>query len=206
MTNKPIPERRPGELAIYAHNYLKYSGKFTGELYILDAGCCEGHDSFFLAENLDCHIVAVDISAKAIATAKASCLPELQKRIEFLCFDVNNLVDKYDIIFASQLYQVLNPDGRVKFRETVKRCLKKGGLLFLSTLSLNDPYFSATAHQSGNGQDGSETSPYLSSRVELENDFDFLYISALFERSYNVQVEGSTVRRHTYWIMMGEMI
>lgn len=206
MTNKPIPERRPGELAIYAHNYLKYSEKFTGELYILDAGCGDGHDSFFLAENLDCHIIAVDISTEAISAAKASCPPELQKRIEFLCFDVNNLIDKYDIIFASQLYQVLNPGERARFRETVKRCLKKGGLLFLLTLSLNDPYFSATARQSGNGQDGSENSPHLSSRVELENDFDFLYISALFERSHNVQVGGGAVRRHTSWIMMGEML
>jgi len=205
MTMKQIPERRPGELALYARNYLKYSERYPGELYILDAGCGDGRDSFFLAENLNCHIVAVDISAEAISTAKASCPPELQKRIEFLCYDVNNLVDKYDIIFAAQLYQVLNPGERARFKETVKRCLKKGGLLFLSTLSANDSYYASTARQSGNGQDGTENSPHLSSREELETDFDFLYISALFERSHSEQAAGSAVRMHTSWILLGEM-
>jgi cyclopropane fatty-acyl-phospholipid synthase-like methyltransferase len=76
---------------------------------------------------------------QAIEMARASLPRELEKKIEFLCYDFNHVNDKYDVILVSSLYQFLNPEERTRLRDTIKRCLRAEGMLFLSTFSVRDP-------------------------------------------------------------------
>jgi SAM-dependent methyltransferase len=205
--DKKVWGDQPSELALFAYSYLKESRQFgtNNDIFILDMGCGYGRDAMFLAQKLPSHILGLDNSEKAIEMARESLPAGLEKRIELLNYDFSHVSDKYDVILASNLYQVLKPDERGKLRETAKRCLKAGGRFFLSTLSVHDPQ-----HSGGIPIEEEPNSVYdrrylhLSTREELEADFDFLDISALFEREYYEQ-RTTDSHHHISWILMGSL-
>jgi SAM-dependent methyltransferase len=205
-TGKKVWGDRPSELAVYACNYLKESRRFQGspDIFISDLGCGYGRDAIFLASNLPCHILGVDISEKAIEMARASLPKELGKKIEFLCYNFDQLKDKYDVILASNLYQVLKPDERFRFRETIKRCLKEDGVLFLSSLSVRDLQHSGKGVPVANEPNTfiDEKYIHLCTREELEEDFSFLNISALFEHEF-IERRSTGDHQHVSWVLMG---
>jgi len=208
-SDKKIWGEKPSELAVYAHNFIKQNRQLSSnpDLFILDLGCGYGRDSIFLAQNIQCHILGVDNSATAIEMARAA-LPEKQKkRIEFLCYGFEGIKDKYDVILCSNVYQILKPEKRAALRNTVKRCLKSESMVFLSTLSENDPQHSGKGIPVENDPNSflDEKYLHLSSREELEKDFEFLNLSALFERGY---LERRTTKDHHHisWILMGKPI
>jgi cyclopropane fatty-acyl-phospholipid synthase-like methyltransferase len=199
---------QPSELALFTCTYLKESSQFRKreDIFVLDLGCGYGRDAIFLAQNMPCHILGLDNSAKAIEMARETLPKEIDKRIEFLCYDFSHVSDKYDVIFASNLYQILRPEERAQLRETVKRCLNGGGLLFLSSFSVRD-----TQHSSRGIAVEGEPHTYLDkkyihlcTRAELETDFDFLDISALFEREF-YEIRSTENHHHVCWILMGKM-
>jgi len=148
--------------------------------------------------------LGLDDSEKAIEMARESLTRELEKRVEFLCYDFSNVNDKYDIILASELYQLLRPEERGKLVETVKRCLKSDGLLFLSTLSIRDPqhYGQGTPVEDDPNSFQQEKYIHLCTREELETDFDFLNITALFEREFH-EPRTTEPHHHISWILIG---
>ena len=199
---------KPSELAIYASNYLQQSRQFQGnpDIFILDLGCGYGRDAIFLAQNIPCHILGLDSSEKAIEIARNSLPKELEKRIEFLCYDFNRVSDKYDVILASNIYHLLKPDERVMLRDTIKRCLKENGVLFLSSLSIRDPQHFGKGTPVGNEMNTFEDEMYLHlyTREELEADFDFLNIGALFEREFQER-RSTKDHQHVSWVLMGKL-
>jgi cyclopropane fatty-acyl-phospholipid synthase-like methyltransferase len=207
--DKKVWGDKPSALAIYASNYLKESSRFTGksDIFILDLGCGYGRDAIFLARNLPCHILGLDNSKVAIDMAKESLPEDLNKRIELLCYDFTRVKDKYDVIFVSNLYHLLVPEERGKLRETIKRCLKKDGFIFLSTLSTHDPeHFgkgTPVANETNSYQD--ERYIHFSTREELEKDFNFLNIHALFEWDFQ-ETRSTGDHHHISWILMGSPI
>ena len=220
MTSNPLPWNttyesdkkvwgdNPSQLAVVAYNYLRESQGFKNrkDIFILDLGCGYGRDAIFLAQNLPCHILGLDNSQPAIDMAKQSLKGTLGKQIEFLCYDFTNVSDKYDVIFVSNLYQVLKPQERTKLRETIKRCLKPDGILFLSTFSVRDPEF----YGKGTPVDGEPNSffdiryMHLCTRQELEQDFDFLTINALYEHKFH-DTRPNHDNDHISWIIMGRL-
>jgi cyclopropane fatty-acyl-phospholipid synthase-like methyltransferase len=205
-TNNKIWGDKPSELALYAGNYLKQSTRFKDnpDIFILDLGCGYGRDAVFLAQNLPCHILGLDNSDKAIEMARSSITGETEKKIEFLCYEFSQVNDKYDVILASNLYQLLKPDQRAKLRETVKRCLKMEGVFFLSTFSVRDPQHFGKGTPVENEPNTFFDGHYihLSDRAELETDFNFLNINALFEREF-LEKRSSGDHNHISWILMG---
>jgi cyclopropane fatty-acyl-phospholipid synthase-like methyltransferase len=205
--DKKIWGEQPSELTLFTCTYLKNSPRSQNELHILDAGCGYGQNAVYLAKNLNCYILGVDNSCEAIALARESCPEDLKKRIEFLCYDFKDVIDKYDVIFVSNLYQVLKPEEREKLKDTVKRCLNNDGLLFLNTLSVSDPHHNENgtpvSGEANSFQDGKYI--HLSTRNELESDFGFLTINALFEREFSENHSNGNNHHHISWIMMGNM-
>jgi len=198
---------RPSQAAVFAYNYLKQSQRFSHsqDLFILDLGCGYGRDAIFLAQGLPCHILGLDNSEQAIEMARESLPKGLEKRIELLRYDFSHVNDKYDVILISNLYQLLKPEERAKLRETVKRCLKKEGLLVLGTLSTRDPQHfgrgTPVPTESNSFIDNGEYYHFCN-RDELEKDFDFINIFALFECEYH----GTHIpvdHHHIIWILMG---
>jgi cyclopropane fatty-acyl-phospholipid synthase-like methyltransferase len=202
---KKIWGDQPSPLALYTCNSLKEDSHFkaASDLFILDLGCGYGRDAVYLAQNLPCHILGLDSSEEAISMA-AELLPKsLTKRVELLCYDFSHVSDKYDVIFMANLYHVLPPDNRIKLIETVKRCLKNDGILFMSTLSVHDPQHFGKGTPAANEQNSYTDEIYLhfSSRADLEKEFDFLNITALFERDYRERHDGGE-HHHISWMMM----
>jgi cyclopropane fatty-acyl-phospholipid synthase-like methyltransferase len=208
INDKKIWGDKPSELALYAYNYLTQSARFKEmtDIFMLDMGCGYGRDAIFLAQNLPCHILGLDNSETAIEMARESLPREVEKRIELLCYDFSHVSDKYDVILASGLYQFLQPDERAKLRETVKRCLKNEGIFFLSTLSIRDPHHADKVTPIEDDENSFDDGKYhhLCTRQELEKDFDFLKIYALFEREFR-EPHASTSHQHVYWMLMGSL-
>ena len=114
LTGNLVREDEPGELALFTVQTLRYDSRYHGKLDILDLGCGHGQDAFYLAGQLDCHILAIDSSEEAVKTARESCPKGLVNRIEFLSYDFSALIDKYDLIFVPDLYQQLMQPERKK--------------------------------------------------------------------------------------------
>jgi len=207
-SDKKVWGDKPSELAVYAYNYLKQSSQYKDkkDIYILDLGCGYGRDAIFLAQNLPCHILGLDSSNKAIEMAQESITKEIDRRVEFLCYDFTTVKDKYDVILTSNLYHLLKTDERAKLRNTVRRCLKVGGLLFLSSLSVHDPQHYGKGQPVENEENSFVDKVYLhlSTRKELEEDFSFLNISALFEREFH-EYRSTNNHHHVNWILLGSL-
>jgi cyclopropane fatty-acyl-phospholipid synthase-like methyltransferase len=197
----------PSELAQYALTFLKNSSQYeTRKLGILDLGCGYGRDALYLAQNLGCHILGLDNSEEAIRMATESVPANMKKQLEFLAYDFSHVIDKFDIIFTSNLYQLLNVGDRAGLRSTVVRCLDQGGSLFLSTLSVHDPQLFGQGTRV-EGEENSFTAGkyhHFCTRQELEADFDFLKISALFEREYREAHSSGEIHTHISWILCGK--
>jgi cyclopropane fatty-acyl-phospholipid synthase-like methyltransferase len=206
-SDKRVWGNEPSELALFASNILQQGIRYQKNLGILDLGCGYGRDAMFLARNLKCYILGIDNSETAIAMAKESIPKELESRIELLPYDFSVVVDKYDVIFVSSLYHLLRPFERTKLRETIRRCLSKQGALFLSTLSVRDPqeFGKGTPVEGDENSFMDEKFHHFSTRSELESDFDFLNISALFERDYRESHSTGETHRHISWILYGNM-
>jgi SAM-dependent methyltransferase len=199
---------QPSPLAVYTCNILKENSTFkkAPDIFILDLGCGYGRDAVFLAQNLPCHVLGLDSSEKAIEMARESIPKTLSNRIELLCYDFTHVSDKYDVIFMANLYHVLGPVERDQLRSTIKRCLKNDGLLFLSTLSLKDPqhYGKGAAVENEKYAFIDEIYLHFSSRADLEKEFNFLNINALFERDYRER-HATGEHHHVSWMMMGKL-
>jgi cyclopropane fatty-acyl-phospholipid synthase-like methyltransferase len=199
---------QPSQLAVFALNALKENSHFkiAGDISILDLGCGYGRDAIYLAQNLPCHILALDASETAIQMARESMPKNLTNRIELLCYDFAQVTDRYDIIFAANLYHVLGPNDRERLRETIKRCMMKDGLLFLNSLSIHDPQHFGKGAPVENEKNAYIDEIYLhfSSRADLEKDFEFLTIPALFEREFRER-HATGEHHHITWLMMGKM-
>ena len=198
----------PSQLALFARNLLKESTRFkdSPDIFVLDMGCGYGRDALFLAQNLPCHILGLDNSSTAIEMARESLTHELEKRIELLCYDFSHVSDKYDVIFISNLYHLLKPADRAKLRDTVRRCLKADGILFLSAFSTRDPqHFGKGTPVKGEANTFLEERYYhFSTGEDLEKEFDFINISALFEREFH-ETRSNGNHHHITWIMMGSL-
>ncbi len=208
LTGDLVRQDEPSELALFAVQILRQSSRFHGDIDILDLGCGYGQDAVYLARQLDCHILAIDTSEEAVTKARKSCPRELIKRIEFLCYNYFTLIDKFDMIFISNLYYLLAPDESRKIRETVKRCLKSGGWFFLNTLSTGDSLYSKlkTKNEIEPESVPDKKSYHFSTRHELERDFSFLVINALFEREYFENHFTMDNHRHIFWLLLGSRI
>ncbi len=196
---------RPSELAIIAVRYLKSHQLEDKYLSVLDIGCGYGRDCLYLARHLNCCIFGIDISQNAIDILKNSTVDPSTKAIQFKCCDFRDIDQcKYDIVFASNLYQILQRKQREEFRIKVADILKPGGLLFLNNLSTNDPEEYGKGEPCPDERNSFINNKYLHfcTKEELEEDFQFLSIKELYEHRYDeLRAHGET-HHHISWILI----
>ncbi len=197
---------RPSELSVIAVKYLK--SHLSGEKYlrILDIGCGYGRDCLYLAKHLDYCVFGIDTSQKAIEILKNSIVDPYTKAIQFKCCDFMDLEGKYDTVFASNLYQILQKRQREELRKKIACILKPRGLLFLNNLSTNDPEEYGKGEPCRDEQNSFINSKYLHfcTREELERDFRFLSIKELYEHRYDEPRAGGNTHHHISWILIAE--
>lgn len=202
----------PGELGVIAFDYLKGHKFLKQKTRILDIGCGNGHDSFYFLNNMDCEILGIDISKKAIAMAIEKARNGNYKNVKFECRSFTEISDgAYDIIFISGLYHFLKSEARDLLKKILKELLNPYGLLFLLTLSANDRLYYGrgtpvpSEHHSFIYSESGLTGVYLhfSTYDELISDFKFLDIKKLYEpEEYNPHLRGP--ENFLPWILIGE--
>ena len=106
----------------------------------LDVGCGTGENALFLAEN-GFSVVGVDLSTRAIATAKAKAA----KRKVKVDFQVGNALasdfknGQFDNAVDSGLFHTFNDDERISFAWEIARVLAIGGKYFMLCFSDKEP-------------------------------------------------------------------
>jgi 2-polyprenyl-3-methyl-5-hydroxy-6-metoxy-1,4-benzoquinol methylase len=208
-SNERVWGEGPSELAVAVVRYLqKY--KLNNEiLKILDIGCGYGRDAFYFLDNLRCRIFGIDISEKAIDIASNAVLKAKEEDAKFQCCNFTELKESgYDIVFVSNLYQLLKKNERKELRETVVRTLKSNGLLFLSTLSVRDPKHYGKGIPVLEEFNSFQDRVYLHfcTREELIEDFTFLNIKELYEYEYYEPRATGEIHHHISWILVGEHV
>ena len=206
--NKPWGEK-PSELAVLAVDYLQSNASISSKHTILDIGCGYGRDSFYLHEQLGCKVTGIDTAKRAIELANASRGATRHKDVNFSCANFMELKTKRcDILFASNLYQILQADERTEFRKKVLQTIKRDGVLFLSTHSVSDPEHSGkgTPHPSKPNSYRDKIYLHLCTLEELRQDFGFLDIKTLREHEYLEPRADGTTHHHISWILIGKYL
>lgn len=197
----------PSELGILAVKYMLKSGLTSKKQSLLDVGCGYGRDSFYLREKLGCTVMGIDNSLKAIEMANSSTAMIHDESAKFLCGDFMKLEEKqYDILFASNFYQLLQSNERKQFRRKVSVTLKSDGLFFLSTLSVNDPehYGKGTPHPTESNSFSDKMFLHFCTHEELSEEFRFLKIESLHEHEYFEPRSQGETHHHILWILIGK--
>jgi SAM-dependent methyltransferase len=197
---------KPSVLAAFACHFLKAAGSSGKAIEILDIGCGYGRDVTYLARNINCHILGVDNSTEAVEMAKKALAADLESRVVFQCCDFRQIPEeKFEVVFASNFYHLLKMDERQALVNTIKEKLKPGGVLFLSTMSQNDPEHFGKGRPVENEPNSFYDQRYLHfcTREELEKDFNFLIIKKLSEHEYYEPRSNGEVHHHMLWMFAG---
>jgi len=104
---------------------------------VLDVGCGAGSISFYLASEGQ-NVTGIDISSKAIAECNKSLKHLGLKKISFkrsFFPEESAFENKFDAVIFTEVIEHLVDDGLAL--KTINKLLKKDGLLFLSTPSIN---------------------------------------------------------------------
>ncbi len=203
--DKLVWGEKPSELAVLAGKYLKEVGSLDRTLGILDLGCGYGRDAIFLSRNVRCNVLGIDNSQEAIALAQKR-IGQAESQVSFECCDFRQMADsQFDVIFASNLYQLLNFEDRKAFRDVVRKALKGGGLLFMNALSTNDPEHFGKGEAVPNDENSFRDEKFLHfcTRQELEGDFGFLVIKELYEHEYYEPRSSGETHHHISWLLLG---
>lgn len=169
-----------GPLAVHLKRY-EFAARFCRGKVVLDAACGVGYGSSFLS-NTAKEVIGVDISAEAITYAKDHYQKE---NTRFQMMDAGNLdfPERYfDLVCSFETLEHL--DNPLNFLAEVKRVLKEGGIVIIST-----PQAKKTVSKPGN--------PYH--KVEFsKNDFN----NALRKYFTKVEIFGQRRRQSVvhYWI------
>lgn len=202
--NQQIWGNEPSELAVITTNIIIEHFPNRKSLDIIDIGCGYGRDSVFLGKHIDCNVIGIDMSQKGIEIANGSLTSE--QNISFKCCDFTDIrMKKFDIVFASNLYQVLRFEEREKFRNTISNLMKPQGWLFMNSLSVNDPEEYGKGERCLEDPHSFQKEKFLHfcTKDELERDFCFLDIRELYEHEYiELRSEGKN-HHHISWILIG---
>src|SRR4030042_114114 len=195
---------KPSELATFACNYLQEIKPSNKAIDILDLGCGYGRDAIYLARNIKGNVFGIDSSSEAIEMARKALADDLESRARFQCGDFRQMPEgKFDIVFTSNVYHLLKMEERQALRNTIKKRLKPGGMLFLSTLSPHDPEHFGKGKPVENEANSFHDQRFLHfcTREELETDFSFLTIKKLFEHEYDEPRSNGEVHHHILWLL-----
>jgi 2-polyprenyl-3-methyl-5-hydroxy-6-metoxy-1,4-benzoquinol methylase len=204
-TNQHVWGDKPSTLAAFACHYLQGVKSPGKTIEILDIGCGYGRDATYLARNINCHVLGIDNSSEAVEMARKALAADLESRVTFQCCDFRQIAGgKFETMFASNFYHLLKMDERQALINTIKEKLKPGGMLFLSTMSPNDPEHFGKGKPVEDEPNSFHDQRYLHfcTREELEKDFSFLTIRELSEHEYYEPRSNGEVHHHILWILV----
>jgi len=175
----------------------------------IDAGCGNGRNSFFFAENFGAQGIGYDISSEAIKTANKklkTLSPDI--KLEFLVQNLNEAIpaedNSQDFVIDAVASHVLRKEEREFFKNEVVRVLTSNSYYFLKSLLLDDDSHAKQMIRDFGKSAGEENSyihpsmgifEHVPTENELikfyENDFHIDKI----ERSFAHRINGRAAKR-----------
>ena len=206
---KHVWGKGPSELAVFAAAFLKQHPLPAKIPHMIDLGCGYGRDVFYMAQNILCSITGIDKSPDALKLAEDGRPPKPQSEIGFEQQDFLALPagSKYDVVFTSNIYHLLRPEERARFRDVIKSVLNPRGLLFMSVMSVRDPqhYGIGTPVAGEKNSFVDKVYLHLCSEEELRDDFGFLAIRELQEKPYDEPRTNGETHHHMLWLLAGQI-
>ena len=202
--NRQIWGERPSELTLEAAKRLvRHKGR---PLRVLDIGCGYGRDTIYVAKSLGFRILGIDISENAIVLARENSVNALAKQAEFKVTDFRDINSYFDTILVSNLYHLLDPQGRRDLAAHTARLLAPEGTLFLNAISVHDKEHygvgTPVPGEENTWVDGKYI--HLSTEKELRCDFSALNVRELYEHDYEEPHPGARTHYHIAWILIAE--
>ena len=202
--NRQIWGERPSELALETTKRLiKSKGR---PLRVLDIGCGYGRDTVHISKSLGFRVLGIDISDKAVELARENATNALAREAEFRVMDFRELNSIFDVVLVSNLYHLLEPQGRHDIATHAARLLIPGGRLFLNAISTRDPEHYGVGvpliGEENTWVDGKYI--HLSTEDEMRRDFAVLTIRELYEHEYEEPHPGGRTHNHKSWILVAE--
>ena len=113
----------------------------TPNAHVLDVGCGLGGSSLWLAQNLSCSVLGLNISSVQVALAReAARAKRLDDRVRFKVFDADlleSLDESFDVVWVIECSEHLKDKRR--FIHNCARLSKPGGVLALCAWLQTDP-------------------------------------------------------------------
>jgi len=125
-----IPGEVPIDLELRHRRRYEFAALYAEERKVLDVGCGEGYGSAMLTERAQ-HVIGIDKSEEAIAHAAAKYA---QRNVEFRCACAEQLPfpdASFDVVVCLELIE--HAKDHIAVMEEIRRVLKPGGVLILST-------------------------------------------------------------------------
>jgi cyclopropane fatty-acyl-phospholipid synthase-like methyltransferase len=202
--NRQIWGERPSELTLEAAKRLvRHKGR---PFRVLDIGCGYGRDTIYIAKSLGFRILGIDVSEKAIDLSKENSVNALAKQAEFKVTDFRDLRGLFDAVLISNLYHLLDPQGRRDLAVHAARLLAPEGTLFLNAISVHDKehYGVGTLVREEENTWVDDKYIHLSTEEELRHEFSALNVRELYEHEYEESHPGARTHYHIAWILIAE--
>lgn len=172
---------------------------------VFDAGCGNGRNLIFLAEEFGMHGAGYDISAAAIKLAKvASAQHQLSYETRSIAGDITLPSESQTLVLDMMSSHFLNAAERTHLRDEVFRILKPGGWLFMKTfLRDGDLHSERLLKEFPTKEDGTYVHPVMGvpEHVYFENELtDFLeekFVIHKIYRSHKHISHGKARKRRT---------
>lgn len=127
-----LPEICEGEIAIEHYQRYRFASQMTLGKLVLDAACGEGYGSSLIAQNAK-KVIGLDIDKEAVNNANSKYgndkLSFVEGSVETLPFE--NAY--FDMVISYETIEHVNESVQKAFLTEIKRVLKPGGILIMST-------------------------------------------------------------------------
>ncbi len=185
----------------------EYKGQnvLNNKTYVVDAGCGNGRNLFFLNENFGCTGLGYDLSQEAINVANKK---NKDPKIKFVVQNLNQKIPledgKVDLLVDAVASHVLRKEEREFFKSEVLRVLSVGSYYFLKSLLRDDDIHSKNMiREFGNiaGEENSYIHPtigifeHVPSEEELVNFYKEDFEIDKIERSFAHKINGRAAKR-----------
>ncbi len=183
---------------LWLQQYLPLIRSRVGAVPILELGCGEGDDTLTLVANGH-HVIAIDLSAPAIAAAKIKV-----PTAEYHCQDIRATfpptASELGVVIASLSLHYFTWAETLAIVEQIHSCLQLGGVLLCRLNSTNDRYYGATGHPQ-------IAENYYSVNGEPKRFFDRETVIALFSSGWQIlAVEEKIISKYLYPKSVWEII
>jgi cyclopropane-fatty-acyl-phospholipid synthase len=109
------------------------------DLEVLDIGCGWGGMALTLARDYGAKVTGITLSEEQLTEARARAAAEgLQHRVTFELMDYRSMEKKFDRIVSVGMFEHVGTENYPAFFETVKNCLKPGGVALLHSIGRFD--------------------------------------------------------------------